>query len=222
MTREKYVVPELEKPAFTCPLCGVYANVVWKHLLTPGVGTSSPSGTVAAYCAHCRKPTIWFREPAMMIWPQIITTAPLPNPDMPEDIQKDYAEARSIMATSARGAAALLRLSVQKLCRHLGEAGDNLSADIGNLVKKGLPVQIQKALDIVRVTGNNAVHPGEMQIQEEQATVSLLFDLVNMIIENQISQPKAVEALYSRLPSGAVEAIKKRDGSADNTMPATR
>ena len=147
-----------------------------------------------------------------MIWPQDISTAPLPNPDMPEEILSDYTEARSIVSLSPRGAAALLRLSIQKLCKHLNEKGENINDDIGSLVEKGLPVRIQQALDIVRVTGNNAVHPGEMQLQEDRETVSSLFELVNMIVENQISQPKAVDNLYGKLPPNAVEAIKKRDG----------
>jgi hypothetical protein len=130
---------------------------------------------------------------------------------MPEDIQKDYAEARSIAAISPRGAAALLRLSIQKLCKHLGEAGQNINTDIGNLVQKGLPVQIQQALDSVRISGNNAVHPGDMQLDEDPETVAHLFTMVNLIIENQITQPKGVADFFKKLPPNSVAAIEKRD-----------
>jgi len=135
---------------------------------------------------------------------------------MPEEIMKDYCEARSICSLSPRGATALLRLAIQKLCMHLGESGKNINTDIGNLVKKGLPVKIQQALDIVRVTGNNAVHPGEMQLEEDPETADSLFELVNLIVENQISQPKSIKELYEKLPQGPVDAIKKRDGNASN------
>jgi hypothetical protein len=101
--------------------------------------------------------------------------------------------------------------------KHLGEGGKNINTDIGNLVKKGLPIQIQQSLDIVRVTGNNAVHPGEMQLEEDSQSVSLLFQLVNLIVENQISQPKAVQELYSKLPQGTLDAINTRDGNANKT-----
>ena len=54
------------------------------------------------------------------------------------------------------------------------------------------------------------------QLQEDPKTVALLFELMNLIVDNQISQPKAVQELYGKLPQGAVEAIKKRDGNANN------
>ena len=147
-----------------------------------------------------------------MLWPFGISNAPLPHEDMPEDVKTDYVEARNISALSPRGAAALLRLAIQKLCKHLGESGKNINADIGALVEKGLPVQIQQALDVVRVTGNNAVHPGELRIEDKPEVASALFGLLNLIVDNRISEPKRIEALYGALPKDALAGIEKRDG----------
>jgi Domain of unknown function (DUF4145) len=137
--------------------------------------------------------------------------APLPHEDMPEDVKADYIEARSICKLSHRGAAALLRLAIQKLCAHLGEKGASINDDIGSLVKKGLPIQIQHALDVVRVTGNNAVHPGELRVEEKPEVVSALFGLVNLIVENRIAEPKRIQSLYDSLPKNALRGIEERD-----------
>jgi hypothetical protein len=146
-----------------------------------------------------------------MIYPDVYT-APTPNQDLPKNCAVDYLEARAIAAKSPRGAAALLRLCIQKLCIELGEGGKNINNDIASLVTKGLPQRIQQALDVVRVVGNNAVHPGEISVEDKSQTVTALFSLVNLIVENQITQPKQVAELFEALPNGAKSAIARRDG----------
>jgi hypothetical protein len=130
---------------------------------------------------------------------------------MPGDVMRDYLEASSISAKSPRGAAALLRLAIQKLCIHLGETGNNINDNIANLVQAGLPARIQKALDIVRVIGNNAVHPGVIDINDKPDTVHALFTLINQIVQDRITQPQEIDLLYNNLPEGARKAIEKRD-----------
>ena len=134
-----------------------------------------------------------------------------PNPDIPKDIITDYNEARSILSKSPRGSAALLRLCIQKLCAFLGEAGKDINADIGSLVKKGLNPKIQQSLDIVRVVGNESVHPGQIDLRDNPAVANQLFQIVNLIAETMITQPKMVETLYNQLPQLKKEQIEKRD-----------
>jgi hypothetical protein len=209
----KYIQPELKKPSFTCPHCGVLAQVRWAAGWERNGPGFSENDLHIGYCTHCDARTIWFMDEFAphMIWPIGIANAPLPHDDMPDDVKADYVEARSICTSSPRGAAALLRLSIQKLCKHLGESGANINADIGALVKKGLPIQIQKALDVVRVSGNNAVHPGELDLNDKPEIATALFGLVNLIVDNRIAEPKRIDALYGALPSGAIESIGKRD-----------
>lgn len=159
-------------------------------------------------CFNCSDISIWIYN--RIVWPQR-GEAPLPNPDLPDEIRTDYDEASTILDLSPRGAAALLRLGVQKLCKHLGGKGKNIDADIAALVAKGLDVRVQAALDIVRVVGNNAVHPGQIDLKDDRATAEELFDLVNLIAEIMISQPKHIDAMYGNLPENARKAIEKRD-----------
>jgi uncharacterized protein DUF4145 len=215
-----YIPPEFSKSAFHCPHCGTYAHQEWAQ---PGTTVKGKvEGLMVAYCYRCLQElsekengaafiySIWYM--GKMLYPDTMSVAP-PNSDLAADIQDDYREAASILNKSARGAAALLRLCIQKLCMQLGEKGENLNTDIGNLVRKGLPVQIQQALDIVRVIGNNVVHPGQIDLKDDQSTAFTLFQLVNRIADDRITQPKLTQALYDSLPQTARDAIEKRDQS---------
>jgi hypothetical protein len=147
-----------------------------------------------------------------MIYP-ISGTVQLPNDDLRDDIKLDYLEAKDIVVLSPRGAAALLRLCVQKLCNQLGEKGDNINTDIKNLVKKGLPETMQQALDSVRVIGNHAVHPGQIDLKDDIDTAYKLFSFINIIAEVLITQPKKINELYeAKVPEHLRQEIAKRDG----------
>jgi hypothetical protein len=135
---------------------------------------------------------------------------------MPTACKAEYEEAADIFARSPRGAAALLRLCVQKLVGELGEDTENLNAAIGKLVEKGLPVEVQMALDSVRVIGNNAVHPGEIRIEDEPETAAALFELINLIVEDRISRPARVAGVYAKLPPTVRDAIAVRDTKASH------
>jgi hypothetical protein len=117
---------------------------------------------------------------------------------------------QQLYSKSPRGAAALLRLGIQVLCRELGEPGKNINTDIASLVAKGLPIIVQQSLDIVRVTGNDAVHPGQIDTDNPE-TVSQLFRLLNIIVEYMIALPKQVSGIYSGLPKDKIDGIKNRD-----------
>jgi hypothetical protein len=136
----------------------------------------------------------------------------MPLADMPDDVKADFLEARSVFDISPKSAAALLRLALQKLMPYLGEKGKDLNTDIGNLVRKGLPVEVQKSLDTLRVIGNNAVHPGQIDLNDNnKAMAGTLFGLLNFVVERMITQPKALEKLYDSLPASNLDAIAKRD-----------
>lgn len=210
---QDYVPPTYTATAFNCPHCGAFAHQQWSkvagHAGWDGSGGYSWLGSIhASVCERCGNFALWRGE--QLFYPPSYVT-PIPSDDMPENVKDDYEEARSIFNQSPRGAAALLRLAIQKLMKELGETGKDLNNDIGNLVKKGLSERIQQALDVVRVIGNNAVHPGEINIDDNPDTALNLFKLINLIVEHMITQPKEVSELFESLPEGAKEAISKRD-----------
>jgi len=145
------------------------------------------------------------------------TPIEIPHQDLPSDCIPEYMEARSIFSRSPRSSAALLRLCIQKLLPHLGETGRNINDDIKSLVSKGLPILVQKALDYCRVVGNNAVHPGEIDLNDTPEIAQNLFQMINFIVQNRITGPKEIEDLYNQLPQDSRDAIDKRDKNTTST-----
>ena len=206
----KHIQPKLHQASFTCPNCGVLAKQEWqaRGLKFESFGNHQNNILGSATCQHCGETSIWIKD--KMYYPDT-GNAPFPNAEMPENVLKLYMEAAGVQSKSPRGAAALLRLAIQVLCKELGEKGNNINTDIGNLVKKGLPEIVQQSLDVVRVTGNDAVHPGQIDTDNPE-TVAQLFDLTNVIIEYMIALPKKVSGIYSALPTGKLDGINNRDG----------
>ncbi|MCX7168626.1 MAG: DUF4145 domain-containing protein [Rhodocyclales bacterium] len=164
-------------------------------------------------CYTCGKPAIWLHD--RLLYPPVMT-GPSPNPDLSEDVQRDYEEARRILELSPRGAAALLRLAIEKICIELRAEGKDINQRIAFLVSKGLPVEVQQALDAVRVIGNEAVHPGQVDIRDDRETATKLFGLVNYIANDRITRPKQIAEVYGMIPEEKRKAIDDRNAKATN------
>jgi hypothetical protein len=149
---------------------------------------------------------------AVLIWPFSSALAPLPHVDMPNDAKALYEEARGILERSPRGATALLRVAAEHLLGSLGHAGKTMDDGIAALVRDGLPVRVQRAFDTLRLTGNNAVHPGQIDVDDNRDMARALFGLLNYIVEQRITQPKELDAIYGTLPEEKRERIDHRDG----------
>lgn len=207
-----YVQPTFDGKAFHCPLCGTYAHQIWFWMYYHNGSTFSQLEKFKmSRCTFCGQSLFWHGT-GIIVPPT--SSAPMPHKEMPAEVRSDYEEARSIFDRSARSASALLRLAVQKLCTALGEKSENLNGDIASLVRKGLPPQVQQALDVVRVVGNNQVHPGVLDVRDNPEVAIALFGLVNLIIEVMIAQPKHVKDMFSKLPESARKAIEQRDNVA--------
>lgn len=213
MDKATYVPPTLMAIAFNCSRCRAFAKQNWYYL----TGATQQTGFGGQYenkefllskCESCGEPTIWHDK--TIIYP-VHSVAEPPNEDLPSDIRADFEEARVIANFSPRGASALLRLAIQKLCAHLGQPGKNINSDIAALVEHGLPPKVQQALDSVRVIGNDAVHPGTIDLRDDHETVHKLFRLVNFIAYKTITEPREIDEIYSGLPPDKLAGITKRD-----------
>jgi len=213
----KYIPPSFGHDAFNCPHCDAYAHQKWSPVIASVADDGAHHGRSiiefyyqidVSTCERCEEAAIWIKQ---QLAHPARGSAPSPHPDMPESVRTDYEEADAIFGKSPRGAAGLLRFAIQNLSKELGEKGNNLNEDIGSLVSKGLRTEIQQGLDSVRVIGANALHPLQMDLTDDHETCGALFALINMIVEDCISRPKATEALYKQLPKGALEQIQRRD-----------
>lgn len=180
---------------------------------------SIPTDTYFFLCQACEKGSIWKKTKtnhegyrSFRLIDPIKPEYPEPSDDMPNDVAKDYEEARLISTYSPRSAAALLRLSLQKLCRHLGEPGDHIDTDIRSLARRPeFGERLIKAADTLRITGNSAVHPGKMDEKDIDNICGGLFDLINLIVRAGITQPKEWDAMYDSLPEGPRKAAEQKD-----------
>ena len=212
----EYIAPNFKQKAFNCPHCGAFAHMKWE--------SKDDLVYYQATCAYCSKYSLWrvtekdfdynhylFPAKGEMLYPAF-GSAPLPAEDMPEDVKNDYEEAARIFITSPRGAAALLRLGLQKLCIHLGEEGKNINADIRSLVEKGKLTGVAiKVADTLRITGNNAVHPGQISDTDFDRVAGKMFDLINSIVKETITRPKEWNELYQLMPENARNAAEAQD-----------
>ena len=213
--KNNYILPNKNLKSFTCPHCNTISQMFFEQhafqsdfFSTKSGGLKSNNVLYIAKCQCCGKKVIWIDDE--YIYPDII--AEEANADMPDSVKQLYDEASLIYNKSPRAACALLRLAIDRLCNELGETDRDINKNIGALVRKGLPQTIQQALDVVRVVGNKAVHPGQIVFDvDDKSTAIMLMRLLNIIVERMITEPNEIDSLYQVLPESVKNAVDNRD-----------
>lgn len=243
-----YVAPEFFKKAFHCPYCSTFSRMTWNTILEDqNIDTTAfPQYEELTYTSRnvyrckadcCSKSSYWLgyrgayqceeevsNNQGLMIWPKT-STAEHAHEDMPEYIKKDYEEARQVSEVSPRAAVALLRLALQKLLKELGGTTGKIDSDIGELVAKNiLSKKLEKMSDILRIAGNNSVHPDKigLNLDDNPELVDMLFRLINTIIEEAITAPRALDDLYDLIPQNLKKGIEARNQRAIENVTQTK
>ncbi|MDM5455225.1 DUF4145 domain-containing protein [Peribacillus simplex] len=236
MAKENYVAPDLGLEAFNCPNCGAFSHQSWNEVAQNGPNyfiSTLYEGRIENYiklrykynygqglnnicsiseCSRCKGATIW--EGPNMIHPNASIVEP-PNIDMPEDIKALYKEADSIVNLSAKSAAALLRLALEKLLIHVGAKKGSIDIMIQDLIEKNIITassSVRKALDTIRLIGNAGVHPTGINLDEDPTVAFALFKVLNFVVEKLISEEKEMDAIYAFVPEERREKLDKRRG----------
>lgn len=198
--KSEYVPPWFKGEGYHCPHCGVFAHQHWYDVTLEDDSEKSTSSAGAVLsvstCEKCSNFALWID--GNIIYP-VSGKAPLPLEDMPGEIKKEFLEARSILDASPRSATALLRSALEKLISHLGEKEDIID-NIENLKNRGLDAKFQQALHSVRMIGEEAVNPGQIDPGDDEDTALILFNLTNLIVDTLITQPRMVDEILEKLP----------------------
>ena len=220
-------IPKHGEKKFSCPQCNVVSSQSWKAVTIDldMVGTDEPKAFdyvtknfginnwrySYATCYNCGDISIWFN--CKMIYP-LPRSGPDPNLDMPDETKDLFNEARDISIISPRASIALLRLCLEQLVNHLDPRKEPLNVKIKELVKRDIPEEVQQALDIVRVSGNDAIHDdtsSTIYLDDTKEHLEMLFRTINIIVDKIISSDKQIKEAYGHLSQKDHKAIQNRD-----------
>jgi len=204
----------------TCPLCETLAEQDWRTVYNMPSWSNGDKvdhfrkveNVRTCKCTACKGLSLWVED--RMADPPA-TAGPPAQADMPEPVQELYDEARAVGALSPRAAAALLRVALERLTASLGHGDKKLNDAIAALVQDGLlPLDLQQAMDALRITGNDASHPGEVRLDDEAGGLTALFELVNVLVERLVSIPSRISKIYDALPASKREQVEQRDAAS--------
>ncbi|MCU4843750.1 DUF4145 domain-containing protein [Bacillus cereus] len=218
-------------PTFTCPHCFQISSHRWQFVYgplgtTPNFRSTTPekpkhpfnddlSGIIKTTCSKCDVPTYWLKSKngeALQVYPSNSSNYPQPHVDMPDHIKKTFIEAGSVMHLSLGSSAALSRLTLENLLKHLGYEKGSLNDKIGKVITDGkVNSNVAKMLDIIRTFGNSGAHSGIINLDESPEIPKFLLELINLVVEHMITLPNKVDTMFDTIPPGIRASIEKRD-----------
>ncbi|MFP4875019.1 DUF4145 domain-containing protein [Mammaliicoccus sciuri] len=150
-------------------------------------------------CEVCQGACIYDANTGMKIHP---TTSSIkePNNDMPKNIKDLYNEASSVFESSPRSSLAIIRLALDLLCIKLGaKEQDNLFNKVEWLYNENvIDAELKELAHGVRGLGNGAVHPRNIDEEINKDDAIIVFELLNIIVEEKITKENRKNELVNR------------------------
>lgn len=136
---------------------------------------------------------------------------PIPNPEplpeeVSEDIQSFFKAANAIAVASPKAAVALLRTTLEMLCQEIlkDKAKGKRLGEMTEMIAKehNFHPTVIKAMKIVRVYGNDAVHNLGKLDEKYASNPGLFFELVRYIVRQAITQHLGAQKIIEQLEVG--------------------
>jgi hypothetical protein len=108
------------------------------------------------------------------------------NAEEVNEASEDFEEAAAILNKFPRGAAALTRICIQKMMPLVKGNAKNLDENFSSLVRKGLEVEIQQAMDVLQVIRRNPGQESDVDLRDETAIATRMLESLKEILERRM------------------------------------
>jgi len=225
-------IPRFKWSAFKCPHCHTIEAQRWEW---PKMIQHKHDWTTYdlwySTCENCNWRMLWAETYKTIYWwksqQKVNVIFPVNynwnfdfeiSKDTPQIIEEDFKEAIQILPLSPRWACALLRLCLQKFLDEIvikisWSRKDTIDESIKYLAIDVWLISddISNIMHVLRIIGNEAVHPWQIDLKDDYQTAEELIELFNYLINELITENKKKVALYDKIPSSKKSAIKNNE-----------
>lgn len=192
--------------ALYCPHCGLYvclmqAQTVFRDLHENVIWHSSAGDMWwIGVCPNCRNGVLVHTD--VNAGTETCYPTPLPTPTderIPDEIRRDLDEAKRCYSVAAyRACAVMARRSMQTACIEQGAAKGNLVSQLHELEASGIITKSLKEWgDAIRWVGNDAAHPNEDDLMQEDAEAIL--NLAEQFMHTLYIAPAIAQGIQGKL-----------------------
>jgi hypothetical protein len=120
------------------------------------------------------------------------------NAEDVDEASEDFEEAAAVLNKSPRAVTALIRICIQNMMPLLKETGKSLDENISSLVRKGLEVEIQQAMDVLQVFRRNPGQESDVDLRDETAIATRMLESLKEILERRMLNNREEKQSHKR------------------------